>query len=344
MKKHKMSVLSGKYDSNQDNDDLYRLDDPDLDARIKSFRKAEFELDEIRNDPFLEQARMEVASMMLSFDELKRKDSSKEAEEFIKSSLGKRSSKEAKELKDIKIEISKSDINDLSAEWVREWHRKKQMQVPVSAADKERENFVKASLTENRSGDAAAPEPKVATLHPEKSVEKTDRRKIIRFTSIAAAAVLGAFIAIRTLVPGANPDKIYDNFYRTYSAVSLTTRGIENNVAEIYNSAVSEYRNSRFSEAARLFRMAASEDPSFGSPFFFLGLSQLETGNIEEAILSFNTALKSPGNYAKESKWYLGLAYLKKNDSSKAAECFRELASSDGYYRESSEKILRRLK
>ena len=77
---------------------------------------------------------------------------------------------------------------------------------------------------------------------------------------------------------------------------------------------------------------------------FFLGLSQLGLDNNQQAINLLSGVANGPGEYGKEARWYLGMAYLKTADKQKAAECFSSLSGADGYYKTRSEKILRRLK
>ncbi len=135
-----MSLQSGKSDQGSlDQDLLYKLEDPALDAKIKYFRKAELELQEILIDPGLKLARHESASMIISFRERK-KTSSGEIETFVKSSLDHSRTQASEDLKEIKAAIAENDINDISAEWVSEWHRKKQMEV-LNPANEERKKI-----------------------------------------------------------------------------------------------------------------------------------------------------------------------------------------------------------
>ena len=75
-----------------------------------------------------------------------------------------------------------------------------------------------------------------------------------------------------------------------------------------------------------------------------MGLSELALENYPQAVNLLSGVANNTGEYAKEAKWYLGLAWLKTGNKEKAVECFEFLAGSDGFYRDRSEKILRRLK
>ncbi len=341
-----MSLQSGKlHDGSSDNELLFNIIDPDLDSRIKSIRRAESELEEIFNDPYLEQTRNEVAALMKSRD---KKVTSGEKSDFVRNVISDDSKKakvikDLNEIKDIKIEISKSDISDISADWVREWHKKKQMQAIPSAAEADRKNFIASSLNSSLPSDN--PEIKV---NPEKTITsvtvKKSGKKLWRYSTLAAAAFLGIFITLKTLIP-ADSEKIYQSFYDPYPAVSPVTRGINDiGPAKDYRDALENYRNGNFIEAESGFRAALISFPPGNDATFYLGLSQMETAKLDEAIINLSSVTDTPGNFAKEARWYLGLAYLKKGDRIKAKECFKVLSSTEGYYSDPSGKILRRLK
>lgn len=224
-------------------------------------------------------------------------------------------------------DMKQQKLNEITADWVREWHEKKQSIGKPGSEIKEIYDFVKASI-----------ETKPET-------EKSDVKKKISYKTLFAvlstAAVLGLFLLVKSLTP-TSPVKIYDSYYTPFAAMSSVTRGT--NTATTFDAAVAAYKNSRYSEAAVVFDGLVKSDPASGSSEFFLGLSQLALADYTMALKHLETVAAKQGEYNKEARWYLGLAYLKVSEKDKAAACFRELASSDGYYRERSEEILRLLK
>lgn len=330
-----MSLQSGKKIEGS----AKNLLDPDLDARVMSLRKAELELEEILQDPGLEEARREIAAMRLQ----DRRTARSNASAFIKSSLSERADlkRASEEIKEIRIEISKSDINELSAEWVREWHRKKQSQAAPSPAELDRKAFVASALTSEKVTEQPAEKQEAVHQIP---VQKKASRKIFRYTSLAAAAVVGIFLAISTLTPSSNSEKILSTYYAPYIGVSTISRGSGNNLTDIFNSAVLDYNNGDYAGAEAGFSKILSEQPSNTSSFFYLGLAQYETMKTAEAIKNLNSVVAASGSFSTEARWYLGLAYLRNEEKDKAADCFNILASSEGYYSERAARILRRLK
>jgi TolA-binding protein len=166
----------------------------------------------------------------------------------------------------------------------------------------------------------------------------------IRYTSLLAAALIGAFILIRTLLPSGNPDKIFDSYYKPFDAISAITRSMNNNGTDIYSLAIGSYKAGDYDRAAREFSEIILKDPTVISPRFFMGLTQLALKNYDQTINLLSGVIKDSGEYSKEAKWYLGLSYLKSGNKTKAVECFEYLAKSTGFYSERSEAILRRLK
>jgi TolA-binding protein len=239
------------------------------------------------------------------------------------------------EITQIKQEIGENNVNEITSEWVKEWQEKKQ----TKAADpelEERRNFITGSIK------TEATEPQKIFHDGRKKVSRLNL--FVRYGSLSAAAVLGVFLVIRTLFPAYNPDKIFDYYYKPFKAVSPVTRSINNNEADLYSLAIGSYNTGDYERAAREFSETIIKDPSVISPRFFMGLTQLALKNYDQTITLLKGVVDDSGEYAKEARWYLGLTYLKTGNKPEAAECFKYLAQSEGFYRERAENLLRRLK
>jgi tetratricopeptide (TPR) repeat protein len=313
-------------------DDIQFIDDdPVLSGKINRYMRARFDLEEVKNDPMVDKIRSETGRMISDYRQ------NCENENFIRNAFSEIATdlRVENEINEIKFVSGKSNINDLSAEWVEEWHRKKQMNNVPTKADQERKSFISANIIQEEI--ASTP---VLPLH-----KNTKKRSLyIRYISLSAAAVIGAMILINGLMPSSDPDKIFSSYYQPFNALSPITRGENNNSIAIYASAIKDYKSGNYEKAAAGFSKMTASDPSFNSTFFYLGLTDLATGNFEKAIGRFSEELKQKGEFYKESQWYLGLAYLKTGNNLKATECFEYLSGSKGFYSERSEKILRLLK
>jgi TolA-binding protein len=296
------------------------------------------DLEEVMKDASLSETDKAVKSMISDYRGSSSRHS--EAEKFIRDifTSADKDHKIADEVRKIKLEVNEKQINELTAEWVKEWHEKKQKGAGKDEKTKEIKNFITSSL-EAEPDDSKPDTVQVAA----RNIEKSSRTSIVRYISLSAAAVLAVFMLIRTLLPSSDPDKLYNSFYEPFKIMSLVTRGAANE-QNSYSGAVERYKLGQYDIAAIGFADAIRGDTSLIAPRFFLGVTQMALGNLNQAVNILDNISEHGGEYSKDAKWYLGLAYLKTGKPEKAAGCFEYLAKSPGFYSERAEKILRRLK
>ncbi len=318
-------------------------DDNELFSEISSYMKAKLDIEDVKSDPFFNSAMDSVKEMLSDYNRtISENKNTKENGEFIRKSIEQTDNKEIQEPKRIReineiiIEKGRSDISILTADWVREWHKKKQMEVATDPKAEERKEFITASLK----SEPAEAEEEIKVVR-KKSIRKTI---FIRYISLSAAAIIGAVILIGSLLPSSDPEKLFDSYYTTFDAILPTTRGITNEADALYTSALKSYKSGDFRAAEAGFAKIDAKDLSEGSPTFLLGLTCIELGKYNEAINYLSSAASGSDDNVKEAGWYLGLVYLKTSDVGRASECFQTLAISPGFYSERSEKLLRRLK
>ena len=342
-----MNVKAGnKFFEGFDGDLLFKAKDPALAAEIKDFMRAKSDMEEIMNDPFLGTARSEAAITIAEYGQ-KTKDHQKGT--FVKDALAETPVRKIKkDISEIRFEIGKSDISDLSAEWVKEWHTKMQMQGGLTPAVEERKKFISESLKQNSWNVQEKMDvlETVVTKEPALTLPVAEQRskgkiRYMHYISLSAAAVIGALLMIRTLMP-VDPGNLYNAFYEPYPAKSAIERG-GSNEEEIFTSAIFSYKSGDYTNAAALFSDAAAKNPSSRN-LFHLGITCLETGNLDDAIKNLTSVVNGSDSFTKEAQWFLGLAYLRKGNTHEARNCFEYLSTSSTYYKDRSDKILRRLK
>jgi TolA-binding protein len=319
-----------------ENDPLFEINDLVLFETIGEYMKGRLDIEDVKNDPSFAVANETVKDMITDYN--KNISGHKGNVKFIREIF----SSEAKtdslsdELDIIRKEISEHKLNELTSEWVRQWQVEKQMTGESDPKGEEIRNFITGAINS-------------ATNEPERIVDtgakKESRRGLFaRYISLAAAALLGVFILIRTLLPSSDTGNLFNTYYKPFEAVSPITRSINSYATDNYASAIESYRTGNYQKATIGFAELLQQDQFVVSSQFFLGLSQLAINNYDQAINLLAATANNSGEYGKEARWYLGLAYLKTANKQKAAECFEYLASTGGYYRERSEKILRRLR
>ena len=319
-----------------EDDMLHNREDSSLFESISEYMQGRIDLEEVRNDPALPGMESVVKEMISDYNKTKAKN--KNDEKFITDIFANGISDEKllDEISHIKLEINNTNINDISAEWVKEWHEKRQKNgVPDQKAE-EIKNFITASYkVEERDNE---------NFITDKRKKGLTRSLLVRYASLSAAAVLGVFLLVKTLIPSYNPEKLYDSYYEPLNAVSPVTRSGNIGESASYVSAIERYKLGDYQTAAIGFSNAITEDNSVIAPRFFMGVTQLALGNYDQAINLLSDVTGRSGEYGKEARWYLGLAYLKSGEKDKASGCFKILAQSPGYYSKRSEKILRRMK
>ncbi len=305
-------------------------------GEISDYMKGLSDIEDVKSDPAYSITNNEVKVMISNYQ--KSSIQYKENEKFIHESFAEaiKEVKLKKEIAQIKHEISQNNINDISSELVKDWHEKKQRKSNKDSKTDENRNFIARSLEEKEISRDIRPD--------ERKRKELSKSLITGYTSLAAAAIIGAVLLIRSLLPSDDPQKIFRKYYEPFNAVSSVTRSSGTSENERFTDAVGSYKSGDYQAAAIGFSEAVFNGSVSYSASFFLGITEIELGNYNKAIDLLSEVMNRPVEYAKESTWYLGLAYIKSGNKVKASECFEILARSPGFYSDRSEKILRRLK
>ena len=294
------------------------------------------DIQELKSDPAYSDTNDMVKQVIAEYQKNTRHN--KDNEKFIRESFNGKT-REAyleKEIGQIKQEINSSNLNNISAEWVKEWHEKKQMNGGKDRKTEEIKEFIANSLK--------LQENKTEIKKSAGKKRRLIRRLVISYTMLAAAAIMGAVFLIRPLLPSYNPDKIFSKFYEPLPVLSSVTRSIDAGENEAFASALQSYKGGNYPDAATGFSQAMIKETASLSPRFYLGITQIALQDYNKAIDLLDDVASQQSELSKDARWYLGLAYIKAGNKGKASECFALLAKSTGFYSERSEKILRRLK
>ncbi|MGA2405629.1 MAG: hypothetical protein ABSF81_02630 [Bacteroidales bacterium] len=319
-------VISNRTRDGFEKDLMADSDDSALFRTISEYMKGCLDVEDVKNDPALSVTEEAVRGMISGYN--KNISGNKDNEKFIREAFSEAASEEnlIDEISQIKQEIGDNKLKEITAEWVKEWHENKQRDGGRDSKTEEIRDFITSSINSE--------EIKPVKIRP----------LFVRYASLAAAALIGAFILIKTLLPSYNPENLFTSYYKPFEAISPVTRSMNNNEPDIYSSAIGSYKTGDYERAAKGFADVIQKDPTVMSPRFFMGLTELALGNYDQTINLLTGVVNDSGEYGKESRWYLGLTYLKTGNKPKATECFENLAKSTGFYRDRSEKILRRLK
>ena len=121
-------------------------------------------------------------------------------------------------------------------------------------------------------------------------------------------------------------------------ATAVLLRGKTEKTSEAYLAALGEamqpYRERRYAESVRQLASLESRYPKAVEPAFYLGVSQLLSGEYSNAIASLEEARKLGGDALNDDiAWYLAIARERTGNWNSAAELLQSLCANDGSYR-----------
>lgn len=238
------------------------------------------------------------------------------------------------EIKKIEQELENSNIDAITAEWVRGWDIKNASNSATDPETRKTQDFITDSLK------SVENEPVKDNIHRSRKVRSVSLQ---RFATIAAV-LIGVVLLVRSLLPSSDPERIFKSFYEPLKVISSVTRNTSANIPAGYPDAIEAYRLGNYTLAEAGFSEAITKDTSDIASRFYMGLTQMALGNFDRTINLLGSIAYRPAEFNKEALWYLGLAYLKTGENEKAEKCFEALAKTKGFYSAPSLKVLRRLK
>ena len=161
-----------------------------------------------------------------------------------------------------------------------------------------------------------------------------------RVVSVAASLVLIAIISFFSLNQSIQPSHkdIYTDNFSHYENLSGQVR-------EQLDTQVLKVRRPKpmmwvtFPLAAATYAELVKTDKSANN-YFYMGLSNLESGNYEEAISNLNATVNNFDAFDKQAKWYLSLAHFANDNEDAAIATLISLTIENSVYKEKAETIL----
>jgi tetratricopeptide (TPR) repeat protein len=291
--------------------------------QVNDFMRGKHDLEEVRNDPDRQNIDSVAKQMISEFHE--NPNQYKSIRKFVETSLNEGDPELQRKLDQTKLEAEKHHVNEITGKWVEEWDSKNQT---GDAATESRRAFISSALNnEGRNNGRST---------------KRSNTNALRIALLAAAAMIAAIVLVKTLNPSESSEELYQKYYRPLVANTATTRNSSN--IDPFSGAVELYKQGQYKAAAATFSDLLYKDSNSVSIRFFSGITLLELGDYNQAIVLLNEVATKNMEYKKEAQWYLGLAYLKLGETQKATTCIEKLAESKGYYQDQAQDLLSRLK
>ena len=182
----------------------------------------------------------------------------------------------------------------------------------------------------------------------EASIEKRQITKthttMKKYISIAASLLLivslsyFGFFSGTSEVDGA---KIFGQYYQAYTNIaSGIERGSAVDLTNLKNQAYYAYDLGSYEEAERgLSQLVETEKNA--ENYFYLGITHIETGDIEAAKNDLNIVLNNYSEYNEQAQWYLALTLLKDGETDEGLSNLVDLSVKGESYKEKSLEILK---
>lgn len=157
--------------------------------------------------------------------------------------------------------------------------------------------------------------------------------------SIIILAAIGSTILFRSMGTDSN-ERLFKQYYSPENLINVTRSG-DANIVE----AVMRFQEKNYPVAAKLFKQILSSDKDNFAGWFFYGISCIETENYVDAEKAFNTIIVDDQNlYTEHAEWYLGLCFLKSNQTVKAREQLTKISTNpENIHRMDARHLLEKL-
>lgn len=178
----------------------------------------------------------------------------------------------------------------------------------------------------------------------EKLIIRKRRRLIITIT-VMIPSIAAVFILSLMILPSMiriNTEQTFNNTYRKFQ-VDVNTRSTE--TSDMVSLAAALYNQGNYMEALTRLDSILKRNPLDIQALFIKGLSEMEVGQYDSAVKTFNQVVQSGGAFEANSQWYLALIYLKQGSFDLSREKLAVIkATEDNPYQKQAAKIYRRLR
>lgn len=184
----------------------------------------------------------------------------------------------------------------------------------------------------------------VRTKHRRSIIQKYSRK----YWKYAATVVLFAGVSVSALFfinNQSNPDYLFEKAFNS-SKIHVSRAPVSSASNGTIVEAMLNYHEGNYDDAIVNFRHLLKQDPDNIAVRFYLGISNMEIENFNQATDAFRYILNDQDNlYLEHSEWYLSLCFLKKDEMDKAINHLTIISQNpQNYYSSEASELLKKLK
>ncbi len=181
------------------------------------------------------------------------------------------------------------------------------------------------------------------------SIDFTKKKNfpIYTYSSVAAVLILLIVLASKYFNPFNKMEhkEIYETYYQIYPSInenrSLNDSELDQNIFYAFNY----YEENKYDRAAEYFKKVFEEDQTNILCQFYLAVSLIEVGEIDEAEeYLVDLTLKQSHLFWEQSHWYLALIYIKKGKIDTAKSFLNKIVNENMANKSEAKLILRSIK
>jgi tetratricopeptide (TPR) repeat protein len=136
-------------------------------------------------------------------------------------------------------------------------------------------------------------------------------------------------------------DSLFNIYYQPDAA--LLIRGSDSQNATLIQ-AFQMYESKDYKSALSLFQQVLVTDEGNIPVHFYSGISSIELGQYQNALIPFNFIMDHNQNlYVERAEWFTALCYLKLNENENAKNLFSKISHSKSAYKDKAHEILKNL-
>ncbi|MBN1183909.1 MAG: tetratricopeptide repeat protein [Bacteroidales bacterium] len=178
-------------------------------------------------------------------------------------------------------------------------------------------------------------------------IKNISKMRFIHMIKYAAAILIVAGLGTVLLLVNKkhySSNQLYSMYYKPYDAdiINRSAKISSNKILE----GITYYQKGFYDEAYSIFSSLFEQNNTCMEALFYKALSSIGMENYEEAIQSLQILIENGNSaYTTHADWYLGLCYLKLNQTEKAVTVFNTLKDSTShFYSVKAKEMLKKIK
>jgi len=137
--------------------------------------------------------------------------------------------------------------------------------------------------------------------------------------------------------------EVFEKYYNPYE-ITVTHRSGNTEVDRLLLNAFEKYEEKNYEQALVLFEEVLETRKNDMALNLYSGISYMEEEKYQKAKTSFDNIISDKDNlFIEQAKWYLGMCYLKTENTEKAENVLKEIIKEESYYKDVAVKVLKDL-